>query len=66
MCCVVHSAGDGDGDKDGQGKDREKEKEMKRHHDPFEKNGGKSIPLQLKALNECLLGTTRRHNSGEV
>ena len=36
----------------------EKEKETRRHPDPFERNGGKSIPLQLKALNECLLGVS--------
>jgi hypothetical protein len=56
------SSGDGEGgdkdkDKDGQkDKEKDREKEPKRHTDPFERNGGKSIPLQLKALNECLLG----------
>lgn len=56
------SSGDnegGDKDKDKErDKEKEKEKEPKRHPDPFERNGGKSIPLQLKALNECLLGDT--------
>ena len=43
----------GDGEKEG-----EERKEVRRHPDPFERNGGKSIPLQLKALNECLLGVS--------
>lgn len=43
----------GDGERDG-----EEKKEVRRHLDPFERNGGKSIPLQLKALNECLLGVS--------
>ena len=48
--------GDGDGGEKDKEKEKEKEKDPKKHLDPFERNGGKSIPLQLKALNECLLG----------
>ena len=39
-------------------RDIDEKKENRRHPDPFERNGGKSIPLQLKALNECLLGVS--------
>lgn len=48
--------GDGEGGEKEKEKDKEKDKDPKKHLDPFERNGGKSIPLQLKALNECLLG----------
>ena len=57
---LVTTSGDGDGESGEKEKEKEKEKDKdkdpKKHLDPFERNGGKSIPLQLKALNECLLG----------
>jgi hypothetical protein len=57
---LVTTSGDGDGEGGEKEKEKEKDKEKdrdpKKHLDPFERNGGKSIPLQLKALNECLLG----------
>ena len=56
------TSGDGDGEggekEKEKEKDKEKDKDPKKHLDPFERNGGKSIPLQLKALNECLLGSS--------
>jgi hypothetical protein len=62
----VTTSGDGDGEggekEKEKEKDKDKDKDPKKHLDPFERNGGKSIPLQLKALNECLLGSSLTHS----